>query len=987
MKNYFFSIIAFLLFNLLGKQIALAADPALTYHGRLLTSAGIPVSGSVNFKIQIRSPGVEDCLLWEETQSQTLDAGVFVLALNGSSSTRTDGNAHSFTDVFSNRQTFNVGAAKCAAGYSSFNPSTADARVLKVSFNDGTFSGWEDAPNQAINYVPKAIDALRVSGVPIESLLRFSENDGTLINTSPLNNAQYTELLALLAGTSDKYLKSSATEGVTLPVLASQPTLAAGKLWYESGTIKYYDASSAQVKTLGTSSAAGTVTNIATGTGLTGGPITATGTISLASGVATPGTYQSVTVDTYGRVTSGTNPTTVTDYGIIDAVKNGGQTGAVTVGSSDANAVSIMTNNTSKMTVLSNGNVGIGTESPSEKLGVSGGNIIVKYNSTKPFQWQYDDNQPVWSLGGGNYFNLSQGNNVFLKVDGTGKVGIGTTAPAGIIDVRGGTASAATNGTHINLLAQNAGTGNQNGGNIILTPGTATGTGTAGSVVASSFYLYGNEINTWNGTPVIINARRMIDLSPATVPSTIINPTVGSVGIGTSSPVTKLNVAGSSGAAIGDIFTISGTGNAGVGRGPGLLFQVPNAGAAANGGRIAVAESGISTADTYMSFYTNTSGSTTEKVRIDNLGNVGIGTTTPRSPLEITGALQLTKSGNTGWTTTLTSDTNGDLVVSKNIHLGTGQTIYNGASAATYYSLNGYRHTAQTWFTTNTNQSGFSYQMNTDWTPDLPGYTSSISSISGGINSAAAATFIGQKIAVNDNSAAITNLITGLLVDVSGGGNIISTRYSAIFNGGNVGIGTSVPSEMLHVVGNLRVQGSNDCTLGNGAGGTNCSSDVRLKDGIEEIDDAFIKILLLRGVEFTWNEKSQSPGHRDIGVIAQDVEKVFPTAVIEDSNTGYKKVDYAVLVAPIIEAFKEIQKRFQRLFDKLDSHSDLIASLKTENSALKFKIEELKLANEQEISSIKTELAEAKTEAKKIKENNEEIETRLNRIEEMLHSE
>lgn len=41
--------------------------------------------------------------------------------------------------------------------------------------------------------------------------------------------------------------------------------------------------------------------------------------IDLASGIATPGTYQAVTVDTYGRVTGGSNPTTLAGYGISDA--------------------------------------------------------------------------------------------------------------------------------------------------------------------------------------------------------------------------------------------------------------------------------------------------------------------------------------------------------------------------------------------------------------------------------------------------------------------------------------------------------------------------------------------------------------------------------------------------------------------------------------------------------------------------------------------
>ncbi len=45
----------------------------------------------------------------------------------------------------------------------------------------------------------------------------------------------------------------------------------------------------------------------------------ATPTIALTSGIATAGTYKSVTVDTYGRVTAGTNPTTLAGYGISDA--------------------------------------------------------------------------------------------------------------------------------------------------------------------------------------------------------------------------------------------------------------------------------------------------------------------------------------------------------------------------------------------------------------------------------------------------------------------------------------------------------------------------------------------------------------------------------------------------------------------------------------------------------------------------------------------
>ncbi len=183
---------------------------------------------------------------------------------------------------------------------------------------------------------------------------------------------------------------------------------------------------------------------------------------------------------------------------------------------------------------------------------------------------------------------------------------------------------------------------------------------------------------------------------------------------------------------------------------------------------------------------------------------------------------------------------------------------------------------------------------------------------------------------------------------------------------GNVGVGATSPSEKLHVVGNLRVQGSTDCTLGNGAGGTNCSSDMRLKENVQEIDHSLEKILSLRGVEFDWNQKSQSPGDHAIGVIAQDVEKVFPTAVIDDPSSGYKKVDYAVLVAPIIQAFKELNKHMKELFSASEGHSRRLASIEADNAA-----------KDQEIANLKADAEKQRLETEKQKQENAAIKAYL----------
>ena len=196
----------------------------------------------------------------------------------------------------------------------------------------------------------------------------------------------------------------------------------------------------------------------------------------------------------------------------------------------------------------------------------------------------------------------------------------------------------------------------------------------------------------------------------------------------------------------------------------------------------------------------------------------------------------------------------------------------------------------------------------------------------------------------------VTDGYDGLNIGTQGVGDSIkfftaNNQKAVLTSDGDLGIGTPSPSEKLHVVGNLRVQGSTDCTLGGGSGATNCTSDERLKDNIHEIDNALEKITSLRGVEFIWNELSLNPGQESIGVIAQDIQKVFPTAVIENAD-GYLSVDYAVLVAPLIGATKELaqnQQMYQLMKNGIDQKQDRkIASLENENKELKVELEETK---------------------------------------------
>jgi hypothetical protein len=96
------------------------------------------------------------------------------------------------------------------------------------------------------------------------------------------------------------------------------------------------------------------------------------------------------------------------------------------------------------------------------------------------------------------------------------------------------------------------------------------------------------------------------------------------------------------------------------------------------------------------------------------------------------------------------------------------------------------------------------------------------------------------------------------------------------------------------------------------------SSDERLKDNIELISNPIEKVQSLKGVTWNWNENADELQQTlpNVGVIAQDVEKVLPELVTNRDN-GYKGVDYAKLTGLLIEAIKEQQKEIDSLKEKL----------------------------------------------------------------------
>lgn len=131
------------------------------------------------------------------------------------------------------------------------------------------------------------------------------------------------------------------------------------------------------------------------------------------------------------------------------------------------------------------------------------------------------------------------------------------------------------------------------------------------------------------------------------------------------------------------------------------------------------------------------------------------------------------------------------------------------------------------------------------------------------------------------------------------------TETMRIKGNGNVGIGTNAPSQKLHVIGNIL------------ATGTITPSDMRYKQNIQPLFNPIQKLQQLHGVTYNMNQQAfpewQFDNSTQIGLIAQEVEKVFPELVKTiDPKNGYKGVDYVKLIPVLIEAVKEQQQQIEQ---------------------------------------------------------------------------
>ncbi len=304
--------------------------------------------------------------------------------------------------------------------------------------------------------------------------------------------------------------------------------------------------------------------------------------------------------------------------------------------------------------------------------------------------------------------------------------------------------------------------------------------------------------------------------------------------------------------------------------------------------------------DNYTRWLINNS----EKMRLTSSGNLGVGIANPLAKLDLNGLLRLRRLNTTSEGGQLDLD------------------LYNGNTG---WHIDAYQNDLRI-FNDATNNPNGAIRLQTN----------------GAV-----------RMIVKNGNIGIANTNPAYKLDVTGDINFTGDLYKngSLYNpslwtdsgtstyltqtGDNVGIGTTNPSEKLEVNGNVK------------ATAFYYSSDRRLKKDIKTIQGLDL-IKKLRGVEFSWKDSNE----KSAGLIAQEVEKVAPYLVKTDKNTGLKSVLYANLVAPLIEAVKEL---YNEISDIKNTIADIIFTQKKHDEELRTLKKELEIQR-QEIKELKLKL-------------------------------